>query len=160
MSSIITSNRQVGFDAVKLLERLLAGESVAPQQYAYPPIEVIARQSTDTLAIDHPDVAAALQLIRASACDGLTVGDLLRAVPVARRTLEYQFKRRLGRTVQQEIRRVQLVRVKHLLATTDWAMPEITAATGFSFPSRLSAVFKRSFGTTPSAYRRAVSKTR
>ena len=155
LSSIDTGNERVGRLAVELLERLLAGEEPPASTLTVPPLEVIERPSTDTLAVEHGETAAAIRFIREHACEGIAVANVLRAVPAARRTLEGHFQRLLGRTVHAEIRRVQLDRVKHLLAVTDWDMPEIAAATGFSYASRLSTVFRRDMGVTPTEYRRA-----
>ena len=72
----------------------------------------------------------------------------------SRRALERGFKRNIGRTVHQEILRLRLERAKELLDRTEMQLPEIAARCGFSYPSKLSAVFKRETGMTPTDYRR------
>ena len=96
LSSIRIGSEQIGRTAVAVLERLLQGKSAAPDIPRVAPVEVIIRQSTDVLAVEDPDVAAALQHIRQHAVDGLSVKQLLEAVPVNRRTLERRFIRRGG----------------------------------------------------------------
>ena len=43
---------------------------------------------------------------------------------------------------------------KHLLHQTDMPLADIAARSGFSYPSKLSAVFKRATGTSPGQYRK------
>ena len=154
LSSIETGNERVGARAVELLERLLGGDPPPDEPITVEPLEVVTRQSTDTVAVDHPEAAAALKYIRDHACEGIGVGDVLKAVPAARRTLEYQFKRRLGRTMHGEIRRVQIDRAKRLLTHTEMAMPDITEAIGLGSASQLSVAFRRATGETPIGYRK------
>jgi len=60
--------------------------------------KVVERLSTETLAIEDRQVSRALQFIRDHACDPVTVADVLKAVPMARRTLERRFNQALGRS--------------------------------------------------------------
>jgi len=53
--------------------------------------------STDVLAIDDPNVAAALQYIRIHACDPCTVPDILRQVPVKSSLAGASVRGKLGR---------------------------------------------------------------
>jgi AraC-like DNA-binding protein len=74
-----------------------------------------ARQSTDTLAVDDPDLASAVAFIRSHATDPIQVKDVLRAVAVSRRWLERRFREVLGRGPGAEIRRVRLARAEPVL---------------------------------------------
>lgn len=155
LSSIDHGAREVGFEAAGLLERLMAGQGAPEQPLYVPPSRVVERQSTNTLAIDHPQVARAARFIHDSFHEGITPRDVVAKIPMARRSLETAFRRCLGRTILQEIRRVRIERVKHLLFQTDLAMPEICELTGFTSPSRLSQAFKSAVGVPPTHYRRA-----
>jgi LacI family transcriptional regulator len=118
-----------------------------------PPAGVITRQSTDVLAVDDPDVAAAVRHIRLHAFEGLSVKELLPAVAVNRRTLERRFVQVLGHTPLEEIRRVRLERAKSLLQT-DLPIYEVAKRSGFSTPEYLATSFLRATGKIPSQYRR------
>jgi LacI family transcriptional regulator len=115
---------------------------------------VVTRQSSDLIAVEEPEVAAALRFIAEHAHEPIRVHDVVRAVPVARRTLEARFRARLGRSLLDEIQRVHLERAKHLLLTTDWPMPRIAEASGFSDAKRFATVFGAVEGTTPLKFRR------
>jgi LacI family transcriptional regulator len=100
-------------------------------------------------------VAAAVRFIRAQAHRPLRVGEILRAVPVSRRSLERGFRQALGRSPLEEIRRVHVERARHLLAETDWSMPAVAGGAGFADAKQLSTRFRQATGLTPTAYRRA-----
>lgn len=153
LSSVIPNAESVGFRAAELLDALMKGQSVPSSAQLLPPIAVATRQSTDVVAIDDRDVAAALRYIRENACRGLTVNDVVRNSPVSRSTLERALRKYLGRTPQQEIRSVQIKRVRELLATTNLSVEQIAPLCGFDHPEYLHVVFKRVTGTTPGEFR-------
>jgi LacI family transcriptional regulator len=154
LSSVTFHPEKVGYEAAALLERLMAGRSAPPEPLLVPPLGVSARQSSDILAIDDPDVAKAIHHIRRHAFEGITVEDVLREVPLSRRALEHRFRRRLGRTPKEEIQRLRFERARSLLATTDLPVARISDRLGFHQPAYLSAAFQREAGVTPSTYRR------
>jgi len=154
LSSVTPDARRTGYVAAELLDRWMAGERVPAEAHRIDPLGVRTRQSTDVLAIDDREVAAAVRLIRQQACDGVTVADLLRQVPLSRRVLERRFTRCVGRTPHAEILRVKLNRVKQLLAETDLSVEAIAGLAGFEHPEYLSVTFKRETGVRPGAFRR------
>jgi LacI family transcriptional regulator len=119
-----------------------------------PPQGVVVRGSSDILAINDADVAAALRFIRRHAHEPIQVKDVLNEVPVSRRTLERRLRAALGRGVWEEIRRVHVDRGKSLLAETSMPMSEVARYAGFSDQRQLSVVFRQELGLTPTAYRR------
>jgi LacI family transcriptional regulator len=148
--------QRTGYEAARLLDLMMAGETVPPVGHFIDPLGVETRQSTDVLAIEDRDVASALRYIRENACFGMNVSDILKEVPVSRRVLESRFRKLLGRTPHQEIQRLRIDRVKHLLAETDMSLAEIANRAGFEHVEYLSFAFKRETGETPSQYRRSV----
>jgi LacI family transcriptional regulator len=84
------------------------------------------------------------------------VDDVLDSVPLSRRSLERKFRRAVGHSVSEEIRRAHLERAKQLLIQTDFAMPQIAAASGFTTATRLGIVFQRELKETPTEFRRRV----
>jgi len=154
LSSIAVAEERIGHEAAAMLDRLMArGPARSRTWLSLPPLGVVTRQSSDIYAVDDPDVVAALRYISDNSHRPLPVDDVVRALPVARRTLEKSFRRMLGRSVLQEVHRVRLERAKHLLAATDCSVAEIAARTGFSEPKRLTLAFRGQLGTTPTLYR-------
>ena len=153
LTSVIPNAHRTGYEAAALLDRLMRGKKVARVANLIAPLGVAARQSTDVLAVDDREVARAVQFIREHACEGINVGDVLRAAPLSRRVLEQRFQRLLGRTPREEILHVRLGRVKQLLGETDLPLYLVAERTGFEHVEYLSVVFKRETGATPSAFR-------
>ena len=153
LTSVIPNSRKAGYEAARLLDRMMSGDNVANDAVLIEPIGIETRQSTDTLAIDDADVAKALRFIRENASSGINVADLLREIPLSRRVLESRFQKRLGRTPHQEIVRQKISKVKQLLTETDLSLVDIAGRTGFDHPEYLSVAFKKNTGTTPRRYR-------
>lgn len=153
--SVIDQNpERIGFEAARMLDAILQGRPAPPQPIRIEPRGVVGRESTDMVNSDSPEIAQAIRFIRGHVEEGITVAHVLRAVPMSRRALERGFLRNVGRTIHDEIVRTRVSRAKELLDRTGMQLPEIAARCGFSYPSKLSAVFKRETGTTPSDYRR------
>jgi len=153
LSSIRIGAEQIGRISVALLDQLLRRNRPPAHIPRVPPIEVVTRQSTDVLAVDDADVAAALRHIRQHAVEGLSVKQLLDEVAVNRRTLERRFVSVLGHTPLEEIRRIRLERAKVLLQT-DLPIYEVAQRCGFATPEYMATSFLQSTGMTPTAYRR------
>jgi LacI family transcriptional regulator len=154
LSSVIPNTHRTGYEAAALLDRLMSGDRVAPSAHLIPPLGIETRQSTDVLAIADREIAAAVRFIREHACDGATIADLLRAVPLSRRVLESRYKKATGRTPHEDLLRLRLERVKQLLAETDHSLERIATLAGFDHPEYMSVAFKRETGQTPGRYRR------
>lgn len=154
LSSVLLNHQKAGYEASRLLDRMMAGQKVPTSGHLIEPLRLEIRQSSDVLAVHDADVSKAMHLIREHACDGIDVSDVLRVVPVSRRVLESRFKRLLGVTPHEEILRVKLRRVKQLLLDTALPLSEIARRTGFEHVEYLSVAFKRETGMTPRLFRR------
>jgi LacI family transcriptional regulator len=156
LSSVSVACERLGHEAAAMLHRMMAGDDPPKQPVLIAPHGVVSRQSTDVLAIDDPAVVRALRYIRTHAHHGIVVEDILREVPISRRSLEIQFRSYLGRSPAEEIRRVRLERGKQLLGRRELSITEIASACGFSNATRFGVAFRKSFGTTPRAFRKTI----
>lgn len=154
MSSVDLAPERVGYEAAAVLERMMNGEAAPSMPVLLTPGEVVVRRSSDILAIEDDDVAAALRHIRQHACEGLRVGELAAAIPLSRHILERRFGELIGRSPKAEITRVQLEQAKRLLATTDLTLSAVATKSGFRDAGYLCQVFAAKLGLTPGAYRR------
>lgn len=155
LSSVIPNTRNTGYEAARLLDRILHGEELKQKAHLIAPLGIAARQSTDVLAIEDRTIAKAVQFIRDHACSGINVGDVLKAVPLSRSVLEERFNQLLRHTPKEEILRVRLDRVKQLLIETDLPLYLIAERTGFEHVEYLSVFFKREMGVTAREFRSA-----
>lgn len=154
LSSIAPDAHKTGYTAASLLDQLMSGTAAPDEAFLIPPLGIEARQSTDTLAVDDPDIAAALHFIRENACSGINVSDVVRQTNLSRRVLESRFSKLLGRTPHAEITRLRIDRVKRLLVETDLPLAGIAARTGYRHVEYLTVAFGKSVGMAPSGYRR------
>jgi LacI family transcriptional regulator len=158
LSSVALAARRIGYEAAAVLDRMMNGEPAPKHAIKIPPHGVISRQSTDILAIDDDTVVRALRFIQARAFQDIVVKDILHEVPVSRRSLEIQFRKYLGRSPAEEIRRVRLDKGRELLARTDMSIGEIASACGFANGTRFGVAFRKRFGKTPLAYRKQLTR--
>jgi LacI family transcriptional regulator len=121
-----------------------------------PPTGVVERRSTDTLAIEDADVAQVLTYIRANACQPIQISDILRAVPLSRRSIERRFAELLGRTPSEEIRNVRMAKAKNLLAETSMSIEAIADACGYGTYNYLTRVFTKESKMSPREFRKRV----
>lgn len=156
LSSVEPDTRQTGYRAGELLDRLMRGKPVPTLSHRIPPVGVVTRQSSDTMAVADRDVAEAVRYIREHACSGISVKDVLQRVPLSRRALETRFVKAVGRTPHAEVERVRLERAKHLLTVTDLPVYEVARRTGFRYQEYLSVAFRRYTGKAPTQYRKSI----
>jgi LacI family transcriptional regulator len=156
VSGILVAAEQIGYRAAHMLDLLMHGEPVPEQPELIAPVGIIARQSTDTMAISNPALVKALSFIRLNPSKPITVDDVARHSGLSRRVLERQFAKILKRPPAAEIRRVRLERAKQLLAETDLPVPDVADAAGFGSPEYLAFAFHETFGESPLKYRRRV----
>jgi LacI family transcriptional regulator len=154
LSSVRISWEKVGFETARLMEEMLATKTAPSEPVLVAPDGIALRLSSDLMAVESPRLQAALRAIRERACDGLTVKELLRSIPISRRTLEDQFQKHLHRSPRDEIIRVRLHHARSLLSGTDLSMDLIAERCGFGNAGRFSVVFRTVEGCPPSAYRK------
>lgn len=154
LSSIELPLGKLGYEAAALLDRLMRGRAAPRQPLVLAPTQVITRTSSDILALEDPDVVAALRYIREHSNRALRVGQIAEQAAVSKRSLQRKFRLAVGRTVEEEIRRCRIERAKRALIATDLQMPQIAAGSGFIYVHHFDRIFKRATGLTPTEFRK------
>ncbi len=153
ISSIDPDFERIGFEAARLLDRLMQGGTPPARPMLVPPAGVVECASTGAWGNDDDVVARALALVRARACEGLTPAEVAREVAVGRRTLERRLRAAGAAGIATEIRRERVRRACELLRATHLGMAEIADRCGFHDVFYFSAAFKKATGKSPKAYR-------
>lgn len=162
LSSVAQAARRVGHEAAQLLDRLMRPARFAtrkafagpvPPRTVVPPVGVVARRSTDTLAVDDPVIAAAIRSIRERAVKGLEIAELVTASKLSRWQLEDRFRRVVGRSIHDDMLHVRLNEARRLITTTDLPLKQIAPRSGFRSVAYMTTLFRRHFHTTPAALR-------
>jgi len=159
ITSIEVAYEGVGYEAARLLDGLMDGGAAPKGPLLLPPVGVVARDSTDFMAVDDALVDAAIRFIAGHSHQRIAVADVVRAVHASRRTLERRFGACLGRPVAAEIRRLRIERAKRHLAGGQLAIKTVAVRCGFANAQRLSEAFRRSEGLAPREYRRRMLPT-
>ena len=154
ISSVAMPFENVGYLAAEMLEQMMDGEAAPSEPLLLPPRQVVARQSTDVLAVDDPLVTRTIDYIRAHAGQGISVSSLLKIAGVSRRSLENRFKSAIGRTPLEEIHRARVELAKQYLNRDDMPLQDVARACGFASAKRLTAIFHKFVGISPADYRK------
>jgi LacI family transcriptional regulator len=155
LSSVDSQRDELAYAGAALLDRLMAGLPAPAVAQRIAPNCVIVRESSDILAVNHVQVAAALRFIWQHYRDPITVKHVVDACPMSRCGLYGAFEKHVGRTLAEEIARKRVEHARKLLAGTGEKMSSVALLSGFSSGEHLSRAFTRLTGQTPSQYRRA-----
>jgi LacI family transcriptional regulator len=107
MSSIALNTEKAGYEAAELLDKLMSGKKMRGQNIVVNTTHVVARQSTDILAVEDRIVAEAIRFVRQHSTEAIQVDDVVNHVAMSRRNLELRFHRALSRSIYSEIKRVR-----------------------------------------------------
>jgi AraC-like DNA-binding protein len=100
-------------------------------------------------------LAPVFRLIESRHAQRLTLGELADAVHLHPAYFSALFRRLVGLSPMQYIAVYRLNQVRELLLSTDLAVSEVAARTGFRDLSYLDRVFRRAEGLNPTEYRKA-----
>ena len=158
MSSVAINFERAGYEAALVLFRLLRGARRVPSKIAVPATHIITRRSTDFMAVSDPHVTRALQFIRDHARENMMVMDVASAAALSRRALEIKFRREIGCSIHEHIRRVRTDQIVRLLVETELPVGQIAESLGFSDIQHFSRYFRADKQVSPLAYRRTCGR--
>jgi AraC-like DNA-binding protein/mannose-6-phosphate isomerase-like protein (cupin superfamily) len=141
-----------GSEAVvtRLTDALLAQ---ALRQCLMEPDRAIGRSS----AVSDPQIARALRLIREQPDRQWSVPEMAAAVAMSRSAFGERFRAATGEAPMQSLTRYRMARAAEYLRGTNAGLREIARRTGYDSEVSISKAFRRHFGASPGAYRRAHS---
>ncbi len=152
LSSIDLATDRIGYEAAKLLDRMMDGERVT--DVSVPPGPLLERQSSNRRAVDDAAVAHALRFIHEHSANHIQTAQVVEAVGIAQRTLLRRFSAVVGWGVAEEIRRVRIDKAKRLLRQTHLSSAEIAESCGFANAAYFAKTFLHETGVSPANFRR------
>jgi LacI family transcriptional regulator len=156
LSSIALNFERAGFEAAEALDALIQGRRRGGSRIIVPATHVVARRSTDFVAVADSQLAKALRCIRDLAHLGnLGVTEVARAVGLSRRALERRFRGELGASIHQHIRKVRTDQIARLLVETNLPVAHIATSLGFTDVRHFARYFRTGKGQSPLAFRQA-----
>lgn len=153
LSSVSLNAFGAGFRAAELLDGLMKKKIRKPRRVLIEASGVVARRSTDTVAVDDVHLVAAVQFIRRTNGKTISVDQVVREASLSRRALEKRFRESLGRTVHEEIQLARLKTAKRLLVETDYPISRCAKIAGFKTTGYFIQFFSKWVGKTPRRYR-------
>ena len=154
LTSVDMGYDAVGYAAAEHLESLMDGAKPTKNMITLPPKGLVARQSTDVLAVTDPLVAKAMRFIAERGHTGIDVDDVAEAVLTTRRTLERRFRAVIDRTIAEELLRLKIERAKRQLADSEMSIKALALDSGFINGKQMGKTFTRVVGMSPREYRR------
>ncbi len=146
LTSIRRNGHQVGRLAAETLDRLIRGETV-DRESIIPAEDIRERESTRTLAIDHPALAAAVQFVETHFREAIGVDQIVEASNQSRRWLEEAFRKELNCSPSEFLKRARVNAVVERLREQKNIGPgQLAAECGFSGTRQLNAAFEREKG--------------
>lgn len=156
ISSILPDWQRCGEMAVeRLLRRIDGGGAGAATKYGV--VCVSVRESTRLLSARSAVVKRALAFIAENVTSGISASGVALALDIPLRTLEYRFRRELGRTVSAEIQERRLGAVERMLADRNVRIESIAQMCGYRSDVNLKKQFKKRFGLSMREWRKGVS---
>ncbi len=154
LSSIDMSDKRCGYEAAQLLGRMMNGKKISNDtMHLIPPKELILRRSSDAYAVEDVALARALVFMADNSHSKISVADIAKAAGIGRQTLEHRFRKQLNRTVNDELIRLRISKMKRLLVESQKTIGEISDQVGFGTTANMHVMFKRLTDMTPITYR-------
>lgn len=153
LSSIAHDHERVGYEAARTLERLMSGVSPVEDLAHIPPRCVMTRGSTDTFAVNDPELFPAIELIRQNLSRPFGAAQLALLLKIPRVRLDRLFAARLGHSVGTEISRRRIAEAKRLMLSSGLPLSDIAARCGYCHASFLIRTFKAATGLSPTEWR-------
>lgn len=153
ISSVDTNLELVGYRGAELLDRLMRGTPAPRQPIRIPPTGLVARKSSDLLAMPHQGVGRALRFIWEHFHEPIGVKDLVGISGMSRRGLYVAFLKNVGRSPGEELHRVRIERAKTLLLNGEQKVNALAELCGYQSTTGFWMAFRQSTGLSPQAYR-------
>ncbi len=153
LSSVNLNPVKTGYDISELLDELMrtgAGDRVVVDK----PTHVHIRQSTDVLVMDDAEVGKAMRYIRQSSRKMIQLQDVVEQTGLSKRGLELRFKKVVGSSILDEIKRCKINEVCKLLLTTNWSVTKIAMYMGFNGSDHIARYFSQIKGISPVEFRK------
>ena len=154
LSNIDNNAFKIGYEAARMLDRLMNGEIGVEKEKFFDPGVIFERASSNIVAVKHKEVRRALNYIDKYYDNFINVNDVLINSQITPAALHRAFKRLLGHSILDEITRRRVNRAIELLETTTLKVKEIAEICGFSSSLRMSQVFKRKCNKNPLQFRK------
>jgi len=154
LSSVPRDGEQIGYEAAKLLDRLMNGDKAPAEDIVISPIKIVDRESTAYLALKDPDLLRAVQYIKKNIDKQINVNTICQYISRSRRWLEYSFKKEMNMTPLEFITQTRVNKAKELLADSEnFKLSAVAYMSGFSSTDQMNKAFKKFYAKSARHFR-------
>lgn len=146
-----------GYAAAAALGNLLDGRRIDRARSTFRPLGLMRRETTAHALREDSRVLAAVALIRAKACRGIGVEQVVQTIRSSRRFAEKLFREVTGSSILEEIRRVRFDAAKVLLEHSRLPLAQVAARIGYASVPTFCREFKAVTGHAPGLWRRHIA---
>jgi LacI family transcriptional regulator len=154
ISSVEPNLELVGYRGAEILNQLMHGKKMPTDPVRIPPLGLMARKSSDLVAINHPGVARSLRFMLDHCHESIGVNDLAKAASMSIRSFHQAFVVNVGRPPGHELQRLRIDRAKKLLADSSDKMEAIAGLCGYQSSNSFWVAFKQATGMSPKQYQK------
>lgn len=154
LSSIELDVVRAGYDTARAMDLMITGRVKFYRDILVPPLKVITRSSTDIFASGDENITNALDFIHKNIDQNLLVDQIVKEVPMSRRSLEKRFVEVTGLPIYKYIFKLRIEKLAHKLINSELSVFEIALEMGLSDSKNLGRQFRQIMGCTPLEYRR------
>lgn len=154
LSSIGLDIEKGGYDTAKLMEHMIKNGHDNHYDIFVKPTQIITRQSTDIYATNDDHIASTLKFIHKNIEKNLQVDEVVKQVPLSRRTLEKRFLHITGYPIYKYIFNLRIEKFTQKLLETDQTIFEIAMDLGLTDSKNIARQFKQVKGCNPIEYRK------
>jgi LacI family transcriptional regulator len=153
ISSVDTNLELLGYRGAELLDRIMSRRTPPREPIRVPAAGLVARKSSDLLAVSHPGVARSLRFIWEHCHENISVKDLVGVAAMSRRGLHNAFIEHLGRTPGDELHRARLELARKLLRNPQHKIEVVAGMCGYQSANSFGVAFKQATGLSPKQFR-------
>lgn len=157
LTSVAPHVEAVGYEAARLLDAMMEGQSVEQGEHPIAPLGVQLRSSTDTTVVQDRELSMIIKYIDAHLDEGVNVAELAHHAALSRSSLERRFREHLGCTPRAYLLRRRVGRIQQLLKNPELKLSEVARRCSFKTTSHMVSLFRTHTGQTPSDYRRGIT---
>lgn len=159
ISSIVTDDRQGGYETGKMLHERIITKQRAPFDIIIDALRIEQRMSTESYNINDQSIKKIVEYIENHVTSPLAVDDLAYIAHMSRRKLELKFKAATGNTIHRFITDKKVNWIASQLISTDKSLLDLALEAGYNDVRSVYRIFKENMDMTPQNYRKKYSKS-
>jgi LacI family transcriptional regulator len=154
LSSIKLDIERAGYETARAMDLMISRSLKFYPNIQVSPLKVVTRSSTDIYASRDENITNALDFIHKNLDQNLLVDQIVKEVPMSRRSLEKRFVEVTGLPIYKYIFKLRIEKLAQKLVNSELSVFEIALEMGLPDSKNISRQFRQIMDCTPLEYRR------